>query len=922
MKYIRIVILCLLMAFMNLTTVSAAENKYAKNARPYITEPVNAKSDFSVTNIRTAWYVYPNSNPNNFNSFTDMGLVKYRGDVAYCIQPLELVVTSATYSEIEWNGYPSLSDSKKELIQLYMNYGYDYPGHKTNDYYLATQKLIWETMGYTVKYYSDTAFTKSYSVSEEAKEIKRLTENHGKTISIPDDELFLHQQDEITLTDRNKVLQDYTVKSAPEGVTVTIDKNTLTVTADKPVKGTIVLQHGIDQDLSLQTHVIKSSYSQNMATYQNGTLPPLRYELPVNVVGKGDAKIRKTDTFTGKPLAGVTFRIADNEKMENAEEYTTDENGEIRLEDVWATPYYIQETKTIDGYVSDDTVRTFTVTENETVTVKITNMPHTADYTIHKSIELDERYLLQVNDLSGFTFTVHRLDETQDDMEMTTDETGTCTLTLPLGTYEVRETPKPGYLAKDPWTITITENTEEEVYNEIRKVRLQVQKIDADTKLPIPLTCSFTLKDSNGNYVLASDGSATHVSDDTGVVVIDDLFPGEYILEEIKAPDGYLLSTTPQTILLDGTQSVVSVFFTNKALHGQIAVIKTGDVCTSLKKEDTPYGTLYTPVFEPKPLQGVTYELRAHKDIIGKEGTVHYRKDEVIATKTTDDNGELIFTDLPLGSYELEETDAPDGYEIDSEITVVTLRQKDETRTIVKDKESFFNKWRIPDVTVYKNHEPSFFISEEEAQKDVVLGLFTAKDCELFGFTIPKDSLIAYGGTSDNSFTAPLPFEGEFYVKELACHPSFALSGQTLTITYENGLVHIPHKTLQNGLKRYSAAVYKYDERSKKALENACFGIFISGKEKPLQTSCSDSSGIARFTELELGTYELEELSAPEGYQLHTQRQTITVTENEDINVLNFPNSRVVPTADPYPNVLGLLAIFPLAGLLLLKKRL
>lgn len=82
--------------------------------------------------------------------------------------------------------------------------------------------------------------------------------------------------------------------------------------------------------------------------------------------------IEKIETGTDKHLAGVQFEVwnkamADDEVDPGfavKETYTTDENGMINLERLQPGTYCVQETATIDGYILNDTVYEFTISED------------------------------------------------------------------------------------------------------------------------------------------------------------------------------------------------------------------------------------------------------------------------------------------------------------------------------------------------------------------------------------------------------------------------------------------------------------------------------------------------------------------------------------------------------------------------------
>ncbi len=89
---------------------------------------------------------------------------------------------------------------------------------------------------------------------------------------------------------------------------------------------------------------------------------------------KGSLVVRKIDSVTKEPLAGVEFKIvtsddklvADNEGATSSNGiYKTDTNGEIALGNLAPDTYVVTETATIDGYVMDAIPKTVVVNTND-----------------------------------------------------------------------------------------------------------------------------------------------------------------------------------------------------------------------------------------------------------------------------------------------------------------------------------------------------------------------------------------------------------------------------------------------------------------------------------------------------------------------------------------------------------------------------
>lgn len=153
---------------------------------------------------------------------------------------------------------------------------------------------------------------------------------------------------------------------------------------------------------------------------------------------------------------------------------------------------------------------------------------------------------------------------------------------------------------------------------------------------------TFEIRDGSGALVTTvttgTDGSTTSIS----------LPAGNYTAVETVAPEGYVLDPTPHPFVIVADQTNTTIVENTSTPPGEGAI--------RLRKVDADR--------PDTPLSGATFELRDSTDA-------------VVATVTTGDDGMAIFSDVPLGSYTLVETVAPQGYRLDSTPRPVTLGSTD-----------------------------------------------------------------------------------------------------------------------------------------------------------------------------------------------------------------------------------------------------
>ena len=137
------------------------------------------------------------------------------GRIAYCIEPGAEIKTN-TYTETDWSSI-SLSEEIRDYIEKVGYYGYEYPGHQTDRYYIAAQELIWKAVRPDIEVSWTTGVNKSGSVidvSAEKKEIESLVMSRSLIPSFAFNDISGFLGDEIILTDENNVLSDYDISDS------------------------------------------------------------------------------------------------------------------------------------------------------------------------------------------------------------------------------------------------------------------------------------------------------------------------------------------------------------------------------------------------------------------------------------------------------------------------------------------------------------------------------------------------------------------------------------------------------------------------------------------------------------------------------------------------------------------------------------
>ena len=354
---------------------------------------------------------------------------------------------------------------------------------------------------------------------------------------------------------------------------------------------------------------------------------------------KGTLVIRKLDSVTKKPLAGVEFELtyadggyvdADNGHLSSKGLYTTDANGEIRISGVTGT-IVVRETKTIDGYTIDPATQSQTVVVNpaDTQTLTFYNDP-IGGVEIIKVNEAD-----QTERIPGTTFEIRKVDDELIDT-VTTDKNGRVFVSLEDGAYYAVEVE-----AADGFKLDSTP-----YYFEVENGKTEPLKITnkAVSGILIHKTDSTTSEGIYGVTFLLYDSSNTpigqYTSDDRGYVYIEDLEAGRYSLRELEN-EGYVPDTQKKTVYVKSGETT-EVEWENTPITGQIQITKTSADYNSMN--GWPAGT---------PIPNTVFEI------------YNYRTGKLVDTIKTDKNGVAVSKPLPLGRYKVVEAQAAEFYGLD-----------------------------------------------------------------------------------------------------------------------------------------------------------------------------------------------------------------------------------------------------------------
>ncbi|SCK04704.1 Predicted outer membrane protein [uncultured Clostridium sp.] len=503
--------------------------------------------------------------------------------------------------------------------------------------------------------------------------------------------------------------------------------------------------------------------------------------------------------------------------------------------------------------------------------------------------------------------------------EIFTDEKGyACTIPLPYGTYVVRETSTPhNFKPVDAFTVVISENkSEPQVWRVLLdgefSAKLKIIKQDDETKKPVLVAnTEFKIYDlDEGKYVEQTTtypSTVTHKSyftDENGYLILPSALKcGNYRIEEVMAPDGYTQNTNYVEIKVDSNtayqmdsvtgDAIITVVYENHPAKGKLIIHKSGETLKSFKKDFT---------YEETSLLGAEFAVYAAEDIytpdhqVDEKGnrTLIYPKDTLIRKVTTDEKGEAVLADLPLGTYLVKETKAPTGFVLNSESKEITFLYKDQDTPVVEETVEFSNKRQKVDLKVVKE-------DAENGKKleGAEFGIYNKNDILSGDKVIVKADTLLQKVMSDKNglaqFTLDLPL-GKYYVKEQQAPDGYVSSDEIMEFdaSYQGQDVKVVKLSATKKNQPTTVEITKADVTTGVELDGASLLILNKkGEVVDFWTSVKDKPHVIKG--LKVGeTYTLREQIAPYGY-LRTTDITFKISDTAEVQKVRMEDD--VPIA-------------------------
>ena len=241
-------------------------------------------------------------------------------------------------------------------------------------------------------------------------------------------------------------------------------------------------------------------------------------------------------------------------------------------------------------------------------------------------------------------------------------------------------------------------------------------------------------------------------------------------------------------------------------------------------------------------------------------------------TGTTDANGALTFANLPYGTYTLHEGEPLTGYArvADQTVTIDATGATITGGVVSPIALAIADPRAEGTVTVTKTDD------YQQPLAGVAFGLFPV---DANGATASTPAFTATTGDDGRAQFTNVPW-AKYVLRELSGKDGYVKAEGDLK-TFELGGPSFDAGTVVNERIDGTVSVKKVDETGD-ALAGATFGLFpvdASGvaASVPVMSATSGSDGVATFTNVHWGVYQVKETSAPEGYTLSDTALTVTV---------------------------------------------
>lgn len=706
--------------------------------------------------------------------------------------------------------------------------------------------------------------------------------------------------------------------------------------------GSLKGKYAITSNYPLNFHamLLKLANSQDIGFgYYTDTL---KLNLEVDWPDEATVKIIKKDKGSNALLAGAVYGIYADEACTKLIKKMPATNAkgesEVKITKTQDT-VYLREISGPSGYVLDTKAYGVKLVVGQTASKNLTDKEQKGALTIYKEGEAltgaavtedGVTFTYEKRKLKGAVYSVYAGADIKaadgtliykkgalvKDNLVTGDDGSVTLKNLYLGTYTVTETKAPdNYVCKgESKTVelvyagqTVEVQTGSATFlNERQKAAVRVEKQDEETKNPLSggiygLYAAEDIK-VDGKTVVPKGTlieKATTGADGKASYKAELPINYSYSIREIQAPELYLRNSEDTYTFTfkftnDKEEKVnFSHTFTNKRVNATIDLVKEDSETGNSAQGDA--------VFE-----GAIYGLYAREDINHPDGRsgVLYKKDEQVATLTTDKEGKASVSNLYLGKYYLKEITPPVGYLLDEEEHDVNCDYEgDQVETVKRNTVSKEDVIKQPFqlIKAADNDKTDADLLKGAGFSAYLISSLTVKDDGSYDFTNATPIVLTEDGktemfTDERGYACSIPIPyGRYIVRETTTPHNFMPVDDFIVTVTENSTTPQVWRVLLDDEFKAKLKIVKQDDETKLPvlLANTEFKVYDLDAKKYVEqvttypntvvhkSYFTDENGYLILPEsLKCGNYRIEEVSAPDGYTQNTQYVEIKVDKN------------------------------------------
>mgnify|MGYP005851052741 FL=1 len=706
--------------------------------------------------------------------------------------------------------------------------------------------------------------------------------------------------------------------------------------------GSLKGKYAITSNYPLNFHamLLKLANSQDIGFgYYTDTL---ELNLEVDWPDESTVKIIKKDKGSNALLAGAVYGIYADEACTKLIKKMPATNAkgesEVKITKTQDT-VYLREISGPSGYVLDTKAYGVKLVVGQTASKNLTDKEQKGALTIYKEGEVltgatvtedGVTFAYEKRKLKGAVYSVYAGADIKaadgtliykkgalvKDNLVTGDDGSVTLKDLYLGTYTVTEMKAPdNYVCKgESKTVELVyagqtvevQTGSATFFNERQKAAVRVEKQDEETKNPLSggiygLYAAEDIK-VDGKTVVPKGTlieKATTGADGKASYKAELPINYSYSIREIQAPELYLRNSEDTYTFTfkftnDKEEKVnFSYTFTNKRVNATIDLVKEDSKTGNSAQGDA--------VFE-----GAIYGLYAREDINHPDGRsgVLYKKDEQVATLTTDKEGKASVSNLYLGKYYLKEITPPVGYLLDEEEHDVNCNYEgDQVETVKRNTVSKEDVIKQPFqlIKAADNDKTDADLLKGAGFSAYLISSLTVKDDGSYDFTNATPIVLTEDGktemfTDERGYACSIPIPyGRYIVRETTTPHNFMPVDDFIVTVTENSTTPQVWRVLLDDEFKAKLKIVKQDDETKQPvlLANTEFKVYDLDAKKYVEqvttypntvvhkSYFTDENGYLILPEsLKCGNYRIEEVSAPDGYTQNTQYVEIKVDKN------------------------------------------